>query len=67
MKKNIACNLLLYAHGRCRPCTTYAIVDSKYILEKMPDYKDAQKKLDQFSEQWQKEIDAKAGHPGQDV
>ena len=37
----------------------YAIVDSKYILEKMQDYKDAQKKLDQVSEDWQKEIDAK--------
>lgn len=37
----------------------YGIVDSKYILEKIPDYKDAQKKLDQFSAQWQKEIDDK--------
>ena len=37
----------------------YAIVDSKYILEKLQDYKQAQLKLDQFSEQWQKEIDQK--------
>jgi outer membrane protein len=37
----------------------YAIVDTKYILEKMPDYKQAQQKLDQFSAQWQKEIDDK--------
>lgn len=37
----------------------YAIVDTKYILDKIPDYKEAQKKLDQFSEQWQKEIDTK--------
>jgi outer membrane protein len=37
----------------------YAIVDTKYILEKMTEYKDAQKKLDQTSEQWQKEIDDK--------
>lgn len=37
----------------------YAIVDTKYILDKMPDYKDAQKKLDDFSAQWQKEIDDK--------
>jgi outer membrane protein len=35
----------------------YAIVDTKYILGKMPEYIDAQKKLDQISEQWQKEID----------
>jgi outer membrane protein len=37
----------------------YAIVDTKYILDKMPDYKEAQKKLDEFSVQWQKEIDTK--------
>ena len=35
----------------------YAIIDSKYILEKVPEYKEAQKKLDNFSELWQKEID----------
>ena len=37
----------------------YAIVDSKYILEKLDEYKDAQKKLNQVSEDWQKEIDTK--------
>jgi outer membrane protein len=37
----------------------YAIVDTKYILDKMPDYKTAQKQLDQISAQWQKEIDDK--------
>ncbi len=37
----------------------YAVIDTKYILDKLQDYKDAQKKLDQFSEQWQKEVDAK--------
>jgi outer membrane protein len=36
-----------------------AVVDTKYILDKIPDYKEAQKKLDQFSEQWQREIDLK--------
>jgi outer membrane protein len=37
----------------------YAVIDSKYILDKMPEYKEAQKKLDQFSELWQQEIDQK--------
>jgi outer membrane protein len=37
----------------------YAVVDTKYILDKMPDYKTAQKQLDQTSVQWQKEIDDK--------
>src|SRR4029079_3773539 len=38
----------------------YAIIDTKYILDKMPEYKTAQQKLDQFSEQWQEEIDRKS-------
>ncbi len=37
----------------------YAIIDTKYILDKMPEYRDADKKLQQISEQWQKEIDSK--------
>lgn len=37
----------------------YCVIDTKYILESIPDYKEAQKKLDGVSEQWQKEIDAK--------
>jgi outer membrane protein len=37
----------------------YAVIDSKYILEKIPDYREAQKKLDQFSELWQQELDQK--------
>lgn len=35
----------------------YAVIDSKYILNKLPEYKDAQDKLNQFSEMWQQEID----------
>lgn len=35
----------------------YAIIDTKYILEKIPEYRDADKKLQQIGEQWQKEID----------
>lgn len=37
----------------------FAYVDTKYILEKMPDYKSAQQKLDAQAEAWQKEIDDK--------
>ncbi len=35
----------------------YAIIDTKYILGKIPEYKDADKKLQLVGEQWQKEID----------
>src|SRR4051812_31168929 len=43
----------------------YAIIDTKYILDKMPEYKDADKRLAQISEQWQKEIDDKQGQLNQ--
>lgn len=50
------CFLLLATVSKAQ---RYAIIDSKYILDKLPEYKDAQKLLDQFSEQWQQEIDQK--------
>ncbi|MFT3884831.1 MAG: OmpH family outer membrane protein [Flavobacteriales bacterium] len=34
-----------------------AFVDTKYILDQMPDYKAAQDELDHQSAQWQKEVD----------
>jgi outer membrane protein len=37
----------------------YAIIDTKYILDKMPEYKEADKRLAAMSELWQKEIDDK--------
>jgi outer membrane protein len=37
----------------------YAVIDTKYILNKLPEYKDADKKLQQISDQWQKDIDDK--------
>ena len=36
----------------------YAVIDTKYILDKLPEYKDAQKQLDDVAADWQKEIDA---------
>ena len=45
------------------PLTNYAqkfaYVDTEYILSLLPEYKSAQKKLDELAEQWQKEIDKK--------
>lgn len=35
----------------------YAVIDTKYILDKMPEYKTAQKQLDDIAAAWQKEID----------
>ncbi len=47
----ISCTALSVAAQR------YAVIDSKYILSKMPEYQDAQDKLNQFSEMWQQELD----------
>ncbi len=37
----------------------YAIIDTRYILDKVPDYAQAQKQLDAIAADWQKEIDTK--------
>jgi outer membrane protein len=35
----------------------YAFIDSKYILDNLPEYAENKEKLDKFSERWQREID----------
>jgi len=37
----------------------YAYVDTKYILDNIPEYQDAQDELDELSKTWQKEIEVK--------
>ncbi|MCX6281801.1 MAG: OmpH family outer membrane protein [Bacteroidetes bacterium] len=37
----------------------FAYVDSQYILDNIPEFAEAQAQLDELSNQWQKEIDAK--------
>jgi outer membrane protein len=59
MKKIIVSVLALMFFALSASAQRYAVIDTKYILDKMPEYKEAQKKLDQFSDQWQKEIEAK--------
>ena len=59
MKKFILSLSLIFIACSATIAQRYAVVDTKYILDKMPDYKTAQKQLDQISAQWQKEIDDK--------
>ena len=59
MKKIFLLSLCFSMLGFAVQAQRYAIIDSKYILEKLTDYKEAQKKLDLLSEQWQQEIDQK--------
>lgn len=53
----ILCIFFLYAINT--DAQRYAVIDSKYILSKLPEYTEAQHKLDQFSKMWQQEIDQK--------
>jgi len=58
MKKTLFIALLVLLTGASvKAQQHYCIIDSKYILEKMSDYKDAQSKLDNLSKGWQEEID----------
>jgi outer membrane protein len=58
MKKIILLSCLL-GFGFLGFSQKYAIIDTRYILDKMPDYKTAQKQLDSIAAGWQKDIDAK--------
>jgi len=57
MKKVLLSVLFVIAIATVSHAQHYCIIDSKYILEKMTDYKDAQAKLDAISKAWQEEID----------
>jgi outer membrane protein len=59
MKKILLSSALLLLIAFSSTAQRYAIVDTKYILDKIPDYKQAQLALDEVSLQWQKEIDQK--------
>ena len=58
--KRIVPFAILFLIGFSAAAQRYAVVDSKYILDKMPEYTEAQEKLNQFSEMWQQELDKKA-------
>ncbi|MBL7764506.1 MAG: OmpH family outer membrane protein [Chitinophagaceae bacterium] len=59
MKKILLITLFLVVAASGAYAQRYCVIDSKYILENLPEYKQAQTKLDEVSAQWQKEIDAK--------
>ncbi len=57
MSKKFIIALLFTAFSFAGFAQRYAIIDSKYILDKIPEYGQSQQKLDQFSKLWQQEID----------
>lgn len=59
MKKLILTMAILFSAFAVTLAQKYAYVDSDYILENIPEYQDALDILDEFSIQWQKEIEEK--------
>jgi outer membrane protein len=57
MKKIALIILAVISFASASVAQRYAVIDTKYILGKIPEYQDADKKLQLVSEQWQKEID----------
>jgi outer membrane protein len=49
--------ILLVGIGAVQAQQKYGFVDTNYILNKIPDYKNAQERLDQISVEWQSEIE----------
>jgi outer membrane protein len=58
MKKIFLLSSVLLALSLSLFAQRYAVVDARYIMDKMPEYKLAQAQLDQTANNWQKEIDA---------
>jgi outer membrane protein len=59
MKKNLLVAFCLLLCGFFSQAQKYAIIDTRYILDKMPDYTQAQKQLEVITADWQKDIDSK--------
>jgi outer membrane protein len=57
MKKIFFLAFCLLSFASVTRAQRYAIIDTKYILGKIPEYKDANKKLEDMADAWQKEID----------
>lgn len=59
MKKLLLAVCCLWLLSFTAEAQKYAIIDTRYILDKMPDYKQAQQQLDVVAAGWQQDIDGK--------
>lgn len=57
--KNLILGFICLINFSALSAQKYAFVDTKYILENVPEYHEAQKDLDSYSMQWQKEIESR--------
>lgn len=58
-KKSLIALIIIMLTPLVNYAQKFAYVDTEYILSLLPEYKSAQKKLDELAELWQKEIDKK--------
>jgi outer membrane protein len=59
MKKFAIFFFILMLAGIMAHAQKFAYVDSQYILDNIPEYAEAQAQIDELSQEWQKEIEAK--------
>lgn len=59
MKSFLLAAALFIATATTATAQRYCIIDSKYILDRVPEYKSSQEQLDRLSKGWQTEIDNK--------
>lgn len=57
MKRFLLALALLATTTFAASAQRYCIIDSKYILDRVPEYKSAQDQLDRLSKNWQTELD----------
>lgn len=57
MKLLILASLFIFGTSFASHAQKYAYIDSDYILENVPEYKDAKEKLDKLAERWTKDIE----------
>lgn len=57
MKKFLLATALFATTAFAASAQRYCIIDSKYILDRVPEYKSAQDQLDRLSKNWQTELD----------
>jgi outer membrane protein len=49
--------LMIFGIAFASSAQKYGFIDSEYILNKLPEYKDAKERLDKLAERWTKEIE----------
>jgi outer membrane protein len=57
MKSLILTSFLIFGIAFVSMSQKYGFIDSKYIMDQLPEYQENKEKLDKLAERWQKEVD----------